>query len=114
MENIILQKYGRLSILTNLKLNVINKFQVSPNCFIPVPKVDSTVIHFKPNKKCIFKIKNIKNLEKVTQILFSNKRKMINKNIKKILDDKKIETIKDLNLNLRPSELRPRKILRNH
>ena len=102
-------KYGRLSILTNLKLNVINKFQVSPNCFIPVPKVDSTVIHFKPNKKILFKIKNIKNLEKVTQILFSNKRKMINKNIKKILDDKKVKLLGNLNLNLRPSELKPEK-----
>ena len=64
-------KYGRLSILTNLKLNIINKFLVSPNCFIPVPKVDSTVIHFKPNKKILFKIKNIKNLEKSdTNIIF--------------------------------------------
>ena len=102
-------KYGRLSILTNLKLNIINKFQVSPNCFIPAPKVESTVIHFKPNKKILFKIKNIKNLEKVTQILFSNKRKMINKNIKKILNHKEIKLMEDLNLNSRPSELKPEK-----
>ena len=102
-------KYGRLSILTNFKLRIKNKFYVSPNSFIPVPKVDSTVIHFKPNRKVSFKINKIKNLEKVTQILFSNKRKMINKNIKKILDNKKLKTIKDLNLNLRPADLEPEK-----
>ena len=42
------------------------------------------VIHFKP-KKNFYKIKNIKNLEKITNIFFSNKRKMINKNFKRII-----------------------------
>ena len=37
--------------------------------------------------------------------LFS--RKMINKNIKKILDSKKIKKVGDLKLNLRPSEIAP-------
>ena len=44
-------KYGRLSILTKFKIKIINKFQVSPKLFYSMPKVDSTVIHFKPNKK---------------------------------------------------------------
>ena len=44
-------KYGRLSILTNFRLNVISKFLVSPNCFIPRPKVTSMVIHFKVKKE---------------------------------------------------------------
>ena len=47
------------------------------------------------------------NLEKITNILFSNKRKMINKNIKKILDNNKIRKIKELKLNERPSDLKP-------
>ena len=75
--------YGRLSILTNLKLSLIKKFFVSPNCFFPKPKVTSMVIHFKPKKTNLFSIKKIENLEKITNVLFSNKRKMINKNIKK-------------------------------
>ena len=102
-------KYGRLSILSNFKLKVVNRFHVSPNCFIPVPKVESIVIHFKPIKKMFYKIKNIENLEKVTRILFSNKRKMINKNIRKILNNKQLESIKDLNLNSRPANLKPEK-----
>ena len=86
---------------------MIEKFLVSPNCFIPRPKVKSMVIHFKPKRKINVKIKNMKNLERVTNILFSNKRKMINKNIKKILNKRQIHEIKNLNLNLRPAELRP-------
>ena len=98
--------YGRISILTYFRLNVLNKFYVSPNCFFPKPKVTSIVIHFQPKKKKIA-IKNISNLEKITNILFSNKRKMINKNIKKILRENKIKDIQDLKLNLRPSEINP-------
>ena len=47
--------------------------------------------------------KNLDNLEMITNIFFSNKRKMIKKNYKKILGKKKI---KNLNLNLRPSDLK--------
>ena len=98
-------KYGRLSILTNYKLNLIDKFNVSPNCFFPKPKIDSTVLHLKPKDKIIGKIRNIENLEKITNLLFSNKRKMINKNIMKIFKINKISEIKDLNLKARPSDL---------
>ena len=71
------KNYGRMSILSNYRLSMVNKFDVSPNCFSPKPKVCSVVIHFKPKKNNKIIIKDIKNLEKVTNILFSNKRKMI-------------------------------------
>jgi len=99
--------YCRLSILTNFRLNILNNFVVSPNCFFPKPKVHSMVIHFQPKKKINFKIKKISNLEKVTNIIFSNKRKMINKNIKKLLSNKKIKKIIKLDLKARPSDINP-------
>ena len=64
------------------------------------------VIHFKPKENNQYKIKKIQNLELITRTLFSNKRKMINKNIQKILDKDKLNKL-DINLQLRPSELRP-------
>ena len=100
-------KYGRLSIITNFRLNILNKFNISPNCFFPKPKINSTVIFFKPHNK-IYNIKDIENLEKVTNIFFSNKRKMINKNVNKIFKNfKNLELIKNLNLKARPQELEP-------
>ncbi len=101
------KNYGRISIIVNLKLRLIKKFLVSNNCFFPKPKVTSMVIHFRPKKKFEFIINNLENLEKVTSILFSGKRKMINKNIKKILDKSDIEKIPELNLKFRPSEIKP-------
>ena len=88
------KKYGRLSILTSYKLNVKDKFLVSPNCFFP-------------KRKLIIKIKNINNLEKLTNILFHNKRKMINKVVKKNFKANQIKSIFKLNLNLRPAEIKP-------
>ena len=67
--------YGRLSVISNYKLNVLNKFLVSPNCFFPRPKVNSIVIHFQPKKSNSYLIKNLSNLEKITQVFFSNKKK---------------------------------------
>ena len=54
----------------------------------------------------MFHLKNPKNLEKVTQILFSNRRKMINKNLKRLFKTK-LFLLNELNINLkkRPEEL---------
>ncbi len=102
------KNYGRLSILTSYRLKCIKKFFVSPNCFFPKPKIISTVLHLKPKNDFSCNLKKIENLEKITNIFFSNKRKMINKSINKVLNKKKLEKIIDLNLKLRPSELSPK------
>ena len=99
--------YGRLSILSNYRLKFVSKFLVSKNCFFPKPKVTSMVILFKPILKKKYSIENILNLEKITNFFFSNRRKMINKTIKKILNEPQIKSITSLKLNSRPSEIRP-------
>tara|TARA_X000000950_G_scaffold287509_1_gene400066 strand:- start:902 stop:1690 length:789 start_codon:yes stop_codon:yes gene_type:complete len=99
--------FGRLSVLVNYRLNILNKFLVSPNCFFPKPKVKSMIIHFNPKNNKLYKIKDIINLETVTNSLFSNKRKMINKNLKKLISNQKIKKIFNLNTNLRPTEISP-------
>ena len=99
--------YGRISIISNYRLKVFRKFNISPNCFIPKPKVTSTLLHFHPINKKKFKIKNVSNLEKITNILFSERRKMVNKNIKKILTEKEISQINGLEIDSRPSQLNP-------
>ena len=100
------KNYGRLSIISNFRLKTLKKFTVSPNCFFPKPKVVSQVLHLKPKKDPVV-IKDINNLEKVTNILFSNKRKIVKKNLEKILSLKQISMIKNLRLSSRPMELKP-------
>ena len=99
------KNFGRLSILSNWRLKIKKHFDVSKNCFSPKPKINSTVLSFRP-KKNNFNIKNPKNLETVTRILFSNRRKMINKNFSKLFkNNKSIARNLNLNLRLRPEEL---------
>ena len=100
------KEYGRISILTNFRLEILDNFKISKNCFFPKPKVDSKVIVFKPKVKVMNNIINIENLEKITNIFFSNKRKMINKPMSKIFKNyKNVANKLKLNLNSRPSEL---------
>ena len=105
-EKILGKSYGRLSIISNYRLKSLTKFDVSPNCFFPKPKVTSTVIHLAPKIKIDYNISNIENLEFITNNFFSNKRKKINKKIKEIFNTEQINRFKDLNLNNRPSDLK--------
>ena len=53
-----------------------------------------------------FKIKKISNLEKITHIFFSNKRKMINKAFSKIFKNPEIVSQKlNIDLSLRPNQI---------
>ena len=98
--------YGRLSILANWKLNINKVIDIKPNSFKPKPKVDSSLLFFTPKKE-FYKIKDPKNLEKITRIFFSNRRKMIKKPFNQIFngDLRVLEKLK-INLNLRPQNLK--------
>ena len=101
------KNYGRLSIISNWKLNIKKEFNISSGCFFPKPKIDSTLLSFVP-KKDFFNIQNPKNIEKITRIFFNQKRKMIKKPLKQIF--KEYETIAKnfkIDLNLRPQNLSP-------
>ena len=93
------------------KISTEKKFIVSPNCFFPKPKVKSLVIYFSPKENSSFKIKKLENLERVTNIIFSNKRKMINKNIRKNLITMKLN-LEELKLHLRPENIKPERTIK--
>ena len=97
--------YGRLSIISNWKLNVEKICDIKPECFSPRPKIDSSLLFFSP-KKNFFKIKNPKNLEKVTRIFFNHRRKMIKKPFNQLFNgNQKVLDELNINLNLRPQNL---------
>jgi 16S rRNA (adenine1518-N6/adenine1519-N6)-dimethyltransferase len=97
--------YGRLSIISNWKLNVEKVCDIKPDCFSPRPKIDSSLLFFSP-KKDFFKIKNPKNLEKITRIFFNHRRKMIKKPFNQLFNgNKKVLDELNIDLNLRPQNL---------
>jgi len=97
--------YGRLSILSNWKLNIEKICDIKPKSFSPKPKIDSSLLLFTP-KNNFFKIKDPKNLETVTRIFFNQRRKMIKKPFNQLFNgDQKILDKLKINLNLRPQNL---------
>ena len=97
--------YGRLSILSNWKLNIQKIIDVDPESFSPKPKIKSTILLFTPRND-FHKIKDPKNLEKITRIFFSHRRKMLKKPFNQVFNgNQKILEKFNLNLNLRPQNL---------
>jgi len=97
--------YGRLSILSNWKLNIEKICDIKSSCFFPRPKVDSSLLFFLP-KKNYHKIKNPENLELVTRTFFNHRRKMIKKPFNVLFNgDQKVLNKLKINLKLRPQNL---------
>jgi len=104
ISNFNLSTYGRLSILANWKLNIEKVTDIKSNSFSPKPKVDSTLLFFSLKNE-FFPIKNPYNLEKITRIFFSHRRKMIKKPYNQIFSNNEVSNKLNLNLNLRPQNL---------
>ncbi len=95
--------YGRLSILTNWLTKSVKLFDVSSDAFIPKPKVKSTVIQLKPLSKPLYEV-SFESLEKLTQLAFSQRRKMLKSSLKQINGKKILENL-NISPNLRPENL---------
>ena len=97
--------YGRLSILSNWKLNIEKICDIKPESFSPRPKIDSSLLLFSPKEK-FFQIKDPKNLEKITRVFFSQRRKMLKKPFNQLFNgnQKVLDSLK-IDLNLRPQNL---------
>ena len=98
-------KYGRISILSNWKLDIKKICDIKSTSFSPKPRVDSSLIYFKP-KQFFFDINNPKNIEKVTRIFFNHRRKMLKKPFNQLFDgNTEIARKLNIDLSLRPQNL---------
>ena len=97
--------YGRLSIISNWKLNIKKICDIRPEAFSPKPKINSSLLIFHPKKNFI-KINNPKNLEKITRIFFNQRRKMLKKPFNQLFNGElKIADKLKIDLNLRPQNI---------
>ena len=98
-------EYGRLSILANWKLNIEKICDIKPSSFFPKPKVESSLLYFKPKQNYLH-FKDSKNVEKITRIFFNHRRKMLKKPFNQIFKGNlEISKKLDIDLNLRPQNL---------
>ena len=99
------KNYGRLSILSNWRMKIEKIFDIEPESFNPAPKVRSTLLVLVP-KNNFYNLKDPKNLEYITNIFFSQRRKMIKKPLKMLFKNyEEISKKLNLDLDLRPQNL---------
>tara|TARA_Y100000816_G_C26101102_1_gene583554 strand:- start:530 stop:1321 length:792 start_codon:yes stop_codon:yes gene_type:complete len=99
------RNYGRLTILSNWKMKIDKIIDIEPYSFKPSPKVKSTLLSMVPQRK-FYPIKNIRNLEHITNIFFSHRRKMIRKPLGYLFNNIEEVTKKlSLDLKLRPQNI---------
>ena len=99
------KNYGRLSILSNWKLQIEKICDVKSSSFYPKPKIDSSVLLLKP-KFNFFPLNNSGSLEKITRIFFMHRRKMLKKPYNLLFNGNlEIANKLNINLNLRPQNL---------
>ena len=99
------KNYGRLSIISNWKMKIEKIIDIEPRSFSPSPKVKSTLLVFIPKRK-YYIFKDPKNLEHVTNIFFSQRRKMIKKPLKFLFNNfEEVSKKLSIDLKLRPQNL---------
>lgn len=73
--------YGSLTVFLNYYYDIVKLFDVSRNCFIPKPNVDSAVVMMNL-KKDRLEVKNIELFKKLVRDSFLYKRKTIRNNLR--------------------------------
>ncbi len=105
------RNYSRITILSNWKFYIKKLFDINPECFSPRPKIKSSLLEFTP-KKNIVDIKYPKNIEKITNIFFSQRRKMVKKNFMKLFKNfDEVSKLVNIRLTDRPQNIPIEKFL---
>ncbi len=79
------KNYGRISVMAQLTCKIKTLFNLNPNCFVPAPKIWSTVLLFQPLSQ-IPDINTLNKVEKLTEQAFGQRRKMLRQSLKSIPD----------------------------
>jgi 16S rRNA (adenine1518-N6/adenine1519-N6)-dimethyltransferase len=78
--------YSRLSVMLQWRYNMANVLFVPPESFDPPPRVDSAVVRMVP--LATPPVVNVKTLETLVQVAFSQRRKILRNTLGKWLDEK--------------------------
>ena len=98
------KNYGALSVFCSLFTEPKIQFDVNKNCFLPEPKIISTVVTLQrePLEDAELRIKAFE----IAKVAFQQKRKKIRTALKEIITEDKLISL-NIDPNLRPSNLTP-------
>lgn len=102
--------YGRISVISQLQCEVIKLFDLPPTCFVPAPKIWSSVLLFKPKTEAYSK-ELLDKVEMLTGLSFGQRRKMIRQSLKSVKGIFEIFEELGINPELRAENLTPEQYL---
>ncbi len=80
------EHYGRLSVLAQWRTKPKILFDVSRNAFVPPPKITSSIVRLEPLDEPVAPAR-LRDLERVTQAAFGQRRKMLRQSLKGLSPD---------------------------
>ena len=98
--------YGRISVLAQLTCRVKVLMNLNPSCFTPAPKIWSTVLLFLPQENTPAP-ETLRKVEKLTELAFGQRRKMIRQSLKSVPNLEKICADLDIKTTARAENLTP-------
>lgn len=98
--------YGRISVLAQLNCKIEKLFDINPECFVPAPKIWSTVLLFTPLETNIDS-RLLEKVEKLTSLAFGQRRKMIRQSLKSVPNIEEACIKSGVNLTSRAEEITP-------
>ena len=102
-ERLLNKKLNSLNSLVGCFYDISNNFNISKNCFRPIPKIDSTVLQFKKKNNFLLNKNELNHFIEFKRNLFSHKRKTLKKLLKNYtLDPNKFDLskrVEDISLN---------------
>jgi 16S rRNA (adenine1518-N6/adenine1519-N6)-dimethyltransferase len=85
--------YGRLGIMTQVFCQVEHLFDVGPECFRPVPKVESAIVRLTPYQHSPWALQDLPLFEKLVRTAFSQRRKTLRNCLKQVLAPEALEAV---------------------
>lgn len=104
------KSYGRLSVLAQLTCKIKTLMNLNPNCFVPAPKIWSTVLLFQPLEQ-IPEAALLNKVEKLTELAFGQRRKMLRQSLKSVANLNELAEEAQIDLTLRAENLTPEQYL---
>lgn len=102
--------YGRVSVLAQLTCRIDKLFDLPPSCFVPAPKVWSSVLLFRPKAE-IPSLSMLEKVEKITALAFGQRRKMIRQSLKAFSGLEQACAMAGVEMTMRAEEISPEKYL---
>lgn len=83
--------YGKLSVMVQYYCQVEKLFDVAPEAFSPVPKVESAVVRMSPYRQPPVIIHDRKVFEQIVAMAFAQRRKTLRNNLKSVIDAEQMQ-----------------------